>query len=76
MFMKQTYLRSNRMFYLDNLQTGMRGWYFEVRDDQPRGPYVSLALASMALRVYLSVLEQSQPWRERAVEARVERFSM
>ena len=69
MFMSQSYLRTSRMFHLDNPQTGNRGWYFEVRDGQPRGPYVSLALASMALRTYLYGLEKSSPDRERAAVA-------
>ena len=73
--MNHKYIRVNRMFHLDKPQTGNRGWYFEVRDGQPRGPYVSLALASMALRTYLYGLEKSQPDRERVVEAWGERVS-
>jgi hypothetical protein len=73
--MNHKYIRVNRMFHLDKPQTGNRGWYFEVRDGLPRGPYASLALASMALRTYLYGLEKSQPDRERVVEAWGERVS-
>ncbi len=57
--MNQEYRRANRMFHLDYPTTGNRGWYFEVRDGQPRGAYASLKLAGMALQVYLSRLEKT-----------------
>lgn len=75
MFMKQSYLRVNRMFHLDNPQTGYRGWYFEVRDDSPRGPYASLKLADIALEMYLNgVAKTQQSGPSRAVGEFVERL--
>lgn len=58
--MNQEFTRVNRLFHLDNLQTGYSGWYFEVRDGQSHGPYASLRLAEMALRIYLGGLEKTQ----------------
>lgn len=58
--MNREYRRVNRMFHLDPPNTDSRGWYFEIRDGLPRGPYRSLALAGMALEAYLSRLENTQ----------------
>lgn len=76
MFMKQSYLRVNRMFHLDNPHTGYRGWYFEVRDGSPRGPYASLKLADIALEMYLnSVAKTQDSGPRRAIDVRIERLA-
>lgn len=73
--MGKTYLRVNRMFHVDNPQTGYRGWYFEVRDDQPQGPYPSLKLAGIALQSYLNGLAKIQhSGHSRAMDMRIGRL--
>lgn len=45
----QTYLRSNRLFYLDPSEHRHEGWYFKVRGPRLYGPYLSRGDASAAL---------------------------
>lgn len=71
MSVKPSYLRANRMFHLDDPQSNCQGWYFEIRDGKPRGSYITLGLAYMALRLYLREVEKTQLSRhERTFESR------
>lgn len=54
MTMSCSYFHVNRVFHVDAPQDNCGGWYFEVRDGTPHGPYASRALAEMALEGYLS----------------------
>lgn len=45
----QTWLRSNRLFYLDPTEHHHEGWYFKVRGPRLYGPYLSRDDASAAL---------------------------
>lgn len=58
--MKRAYFHSNRFFYADSPQGGGRGWYFEVREGAPRGPYASRELAGMALGAYVGRMRDAR----------------
>ncbi len=37
----QSYVRTNRLFYLDPAEHASEGWYFKVRGPRYYGPYIS-----------------------------------
>lgn len=51
--MTRSYFHVNRVFHVDTPQDNRGGWYFEVRDGPPHGPYAFQVLAEMALAAYL-----------------------
>lgn len=55
--MTRSYFHTNRLFHMDSPQGGGRGWYFEVREGTPRGPYATRELAGMALGAYVGRLQ-------------------
>ena len=51
--MTRSYFHVNRVFHVDTPKDNRAGWYFEVRDGPPHGPYAFRVLAEMALAGYL-----------------------
>ncbi len=47
---QQTWLRSERMFYLDPSENSVDGWFFKVRGPRFFGPYASRGEADRVLR--------------------------
>lgn len=50
----QSYLRTNRLFYLDPAEGQVAGWYFKVRGPRLYGPYPNRRDASAELERMLS----------------------
>lgn len=42
-----------RMFHVDDPRGSAGGWYFEIRESAPRGPFASPVLATISLTDYL-----------------------
>lgn len=50
----QSYLRTNRLFYVDPTEHLFEGWYFKVRGPRYHGPYQNRRDASAALERMIS----------------------
>jgi hypothetical protein len=50
----QSYLRTNRLFYLDPAEGQAEGWYFKVRGPRLYGPYPSRDDAAAVLERMVS----------------------
>lgn len=50
----QSYLRTNRLFYLDPAEGQAEGWYFKVRGPRLYGPYPNRGDAASALERMLN----------------------
>lgn len=62
--MSRAQFRDQRVFHVDSPAGGAGGWYFEVREGLPRGPYATRSLAEEALADYLEELNASSRSRE------------
>ncbi|MFZ5619704.1 MAG: DUF6316 family protein [Pseudomonadota bacterium] len=51
--MSRSRFRDQRVFHVDIPGGEAGGWYFEVREGSPRGPYATRRLAELALADYL-----------------------
>lgn len=51
--MSRADFRNHRVFYVGDPIGQTDGWYFEVRDGDPRGPYATRSMAEQALADYL-----------------------
>jgi hypothetical protein len=52
--MNRSIYRGGRVFHVDDPRGDRGGWYFEVRDADPRGPFATRRLAEVALAESLS----------------------
>ncbi len=57
--MTRSRFRDQRVFHVDDPAGQAGGWYFEVRDGPPRGPYATQGLAGRALADFLEGREAS-----------------
>lgn len=57
--MSRSYFHVHRVFHVDTRQGNHGGWYFEVRDGLPHGPYGSRMLAEIALEGYLDDMKSN-----------------
>jgi len=57
--MSQSRFRDQRVFHVDDPAGAAAGWYFEVREGPPHGPYRTRELADAALADYLDGRERS-----------------
>ncbi len=55
----QTWVRSERVFYLDPSENSVDGWFFKVRGPRYFGPYTSRGEADRALRRIISDYQAS-----------------
>lgn len=53
--MSRTRFHGNRAFHVDEPQGNHGGWYVEIRDGVPRGPFAMRELAERALAEYTAV---------------------
>ncbi len=56
--MSRARFRDDRVFHVDDPWGEVAGWYFEVREGQPCGPFASRRLAESALTDYLGGVAQ------------------
>lgn len=61
--MNRTRYRGSRVFHVDEPRGSRGGWYVEVRDGAPRGPYATRGLAERALAEYTGGSPESSPAR-------------
>ena len=57
--MNRSRFRDQRVFHIDDPAGEAAGWYFEVREGPPPGPYLTRQLAAAALADYLNERERS-----------------
>lgn len=57
--MNRSRFRDQRVFHVDDPAGEAGGWYFEVREGPPHGPYLTRQLAAAALADYLNERERS-----------------
>ena len=51
--MSRSRFRDQRVFHIDDPAGEAAGWYFEVREGSPHGPYLTRRLAEQALADFL-----------------------
>lgn len=66
--MSQARFRDQRVFHVDDTAGEADGWYFEVREGLPHGPYATRSLAEEALADYLEELNISSRPRDADAE--------
>lgn len=58
--MSRSRFRDQRVFHVDDPAGDAGGWYFEVRDGPPQGPYLTRDLAEHALTEYTGEVSEAQ----------------
>lgn len=58
--MNRARFRDGRVFHVDEPHGEAGGWYFEVRDGPPQGPYLTRDLAEHALTEYTGEVSEAQ----------------
>lgn len=51
-----------RIFHVDDPNGKAAGWYIEVRDDYPQGPFLSRRMAEVMLVHYIGALQKTRSW--------------
>lgn len=64
----QTKFRDHRLFHVDDPNGKAAGWYFEVRNGSPQGPFATRRFAEIVLAHYIDAARKIHPSRSTSGE--------